>query len=86
MKISKFTSMLAATATAGMIGAPLALAEAEPAAVETTTLGSQGKLVDGTVIQGWTVTDLKQSSDTIPHPVAGTLWEATATDQAIQAR
>ncbi|MCV7282556.1 MPT63 family protein [Mycolicibacterium flavescens] len=76
--------MLAATATAGMIAAPLAGAEAEPVAVETTTLGSQGKLVDGTVIQGWTVTDLKQSSDTIPHPVAGTLWEVTATDQAIQ--
>lgn len=84
MKISKFTSMLAATATVGLIAAPLAAAEAESAAVQTTTLGSQGKLVDGTVIQGWTVTDLKQSSDTIPHQVVGTLWEATATDQAIQ--
>lgn len=88
VKITKITSMLAATATAGFIGAPLASAEAETTqtgpTVQTQTLGSQGKLVDGAVIQGWTITNLQPSSDAIPHPVAGTLWEATATDQAIQ--
>ncbi len=91
MKLSRITSVLAATATGGFLGAPLASAEpAEPEAtqtgptVQTQTLGSQGKLVDGAVIQGWTITNLKPSSDVIPYPVAGTLWEATATDQAIQ--
>ncbi|GAT11406.1 protein of unknown function [Mycolicibacterium novocastrense] len=36
------------------------------------------------MIQGWTITNLMPSSDVIPYPVTGTLWEATATDQAIQ--
>ncbi|OBB44638.1 MPT63 family protein [Mycobacterium sp. 852002-51961_SCH5331710] len=85
--------MLAATATAGFIGAPVAWAEpdatqpeATPAGptVQTQALGSQGKLVDGDVIQGWTIANLKPSSDAIPYPVSGTLWEATATDRAIQ--
>ena len=91
MKFTKITSMFAATATAGFIGIPLAAAEpAEPEAtqtgptVQTQTLGTQGKLVDGAVIQGWTVTNLQPSSDAIPHQVNGTLWEATATDHAIQ--
>jgi hypothetical protein len=83
LKITKLTTAsAAAVAAAGaiaMLGAPLASAEAA-----TQTLGSQGKLVDGTVVQGWTITGLRPSSDTIPYPVTGTLWEATATDQAIQ--
>lgn len=90
MKITKISSMLAATATAGFIAAPIVSAQPEPEAtptgptVQTQALGSQGKLVDGAVIQGWTITNLKPSSDVIPFPVRGTLWEATATDQAIQ--
>lgn len=90
MKITKISSMLAATATAGFIAAPVVSAQPEPEAtptgptVQTQALGSQGKLVDGAVIQGWTITSLKPSSDVIPYPVSGTLWEATATDQAIQ--
>ncbi|HEX2212500.1 MAG TPA: MPT63 family protein, partial [Mycobacterium sp.] len=79
------TSIFAATAAVSIIAAPIASAEAEAeATVQTQTLGSQGKLVDGTVIQGWTISNLKPSTDIIPHPVRGTLWEATATDQAIQ--
>jgi hypothetical protein len=81
----KITSALAAAAaiaaagSVGMIGAPIA--SADPS---TTTIGSQAKLVDGNVVQGWTITGLKTSSDPIPYPVAGTLWEATAADEAIQ--
>jgi hypothetical protein len=52
--------------------------------VTTTTVGTQAKLVDGNVVQGWTISDLRPSSDAIPYPVAGTLWEATATDEALQ--
>ena len=82
----KITSALAAAAaiaaagSVGIIGAPIAAAD-DPS---TTTIGSQAKLIDGNVVQGWTITGLKTSSDPIPYPVAGTLWEATATDEAIQ--
>lgn len=48
--------------------------------------GSPERLVDadGAVVQEWTVTDLKKSTDTAPgYPLAGELWEATATVAAI---
>src|SRR3954454_19207027 len=61
--------------------ASLARRSADPT---TTTIGSQAKLVDGNVVQGWTITNLKSSSDTIPYPVAGTLWGATAPDEALE--
>lgn len=76
----------AAIAAAGAITAataPTAIAE-QQIAVNTTELGSQAKLIDGDVVQGWTVTGLQVSTDTIPHAVQGTLWEATATDEALQ--
>jgi hypothetical protein len=82
----KITSALAAAAavaaagSVGIIGAPIASADD----ATTTTLGSQAKLVDGSVVQGWTISNLKTSTDVIPHPVAGTLWEARATDQALE--
>jgi hypothetical protein len=84
----KFTNALAAAATVAAagsigfaIGAPIAAADAT-----AQTFGSQGKLVDsaGNEVQGWTISNLKPSSDAIPHQVNGTLWEATATDEAIQ--
>jgi hypothetical protein len=80
VKITKTTTILAAAATVSVIGAPVASAED----VTTTTVGSQAKLVDGNVVQGWTISNLRASSDVIPYPVAGTLWEATATDEAIE--
>ena len=82
MKITAITAALAATVAASGavgIGAPIAFAE-----TSTQTIGSQGKLVDGDVIQAWTISNLKPSTDVIPHQVSGTLWEATATDQAVQ--
>jgi hypothetical protein len=80
VKITMTTTVLAAAATVSIIGAPIASAED----VTTTTIGNQAKLVDGNIVQGWTISDLRTSSDVIPYPVAGTLWEATATDEAIQ--
>ncbi|MDF2585053.1 MAG: hypothetical protein K0R33_3696, partial [Mycobacterium sp.] len=76
----------AAIAAAGAItafSAPTAIAD-DLSTVNTTHLGSQAELVDGNVVQGWTVTGLKVSTDTIPYQPQGTLWEATATDKAIQ--
>jgi hypothetical protein len=48
--------------------------------------GSKQRLTDaaGAVVQDWTVTDLKTSADLAPgYPLAGQLWEATATVEAI---
>lgn len=39
---------------------------------------------NGDVLQGWTISNLKVSTDVIPHATQGTLWEATATDEAIR--
>lgn len=96
-KMSRITISATATfAAAGVIGvlaAPVAGADVEAEAttqtqpqiqVQTLTLGNQGKLVDGNVVQGWTVDNLQPSSDPIPYTVQGTLWEITANDQAIQ--
>lgn len=82
MKISKGTSAVAAMAIAvgAVLSAPLAGADT----TSTAWLGQQAKLVNGDVVQGWTISGLKPSTDVIPHHVQGTLWEATATDQAIQ--
>lgn len=85
----KITTVLAATfATAGaVVAAPIAGAEIgapAPAGPAVHEIGQQADLVNGSVAQGWTVTDLKTSTDTIPYAVRGTLWEATATDEALQ--
>lgn len=78
IKTALATSAIAAGMLAG-IGAPLAAAEEA-----TTYLGQQGTLTNGDIVQGWTITGLKPSSDVIPYQPAGALWEATATNQAIQ--
>lgn len=65
----------AALAAAGLLTIPSAAAD--------TTLGQQGKLVNGDVVQAWTVSNLHQSSDALDYTPKGTLWEATATDEAI---
>lgn len=70
----------AATAAACVVSAPPAIADDSV----NHTLGSAAELTNGDVVQAWTVSDLKPSSDVIPYPVAGTLWEATATDHAVR--
>ncbi|CAJ1582787.1 MPT63 family protein [[Mycobacterium] wendilense] len=78
------TSKIAITATSaalfaatGLFGAPLA------GAAETADLGDQAELAVGNVVQGWTISDLKESTDVVSYPVRGTLWEATATSEAL---
>ena len=61
--------------------APIASADSSAAIRD---LGNQLDLTDGSVVQRWTVSSLNKSTDEIPYPVQGTLWEATATDQALQ--
>ena len=85
MKITKITTTaIAAIGAFGVLGAPLAFGDATDADVTKTSIGQQAKLVDGATIQGWTVTGLKPSTDVIDYKPNGTLWEATATDEAIQ--
>ncbi|MDQ2637886.1 MAG: MPT63 family protein, partial [Actinomycetota bacterium] len=87
------TATFAAAGVIGVLAVPVAGADVEAEAttqtqpqiqVQTLTLGNQGKLVDGNVVQGWTVDNLQPSSDPIPYNLQGTLWEITANDQAIQ--
>lgn len=80
---------VAAIAAAVMVmfglGAPATAAAAEDC-MRMHNFGSQQRLMDagGAVIQEWTVTDLKKSADPVPgYPLAGQLWEATASVQAI---
>ncbi len=70
----------AAIGLATMVGAPIAAA----GQTSTAWLGTQADIVDGGVVQGWVVSHLQKSDDSIPFPVQGELWEATASDTAIQ--
>ncbi|BBZ31297.1 hypothetical protein MMAD_55920 (plasmid) [Mycolicibacterium madagascariense] len=81
----KFSTVLAATAvTAGsVLGVPMAQANDEVAPT-LTSLGQAAQLVNGSAVQTWTVSGLKPSGDVIPWHVNGTLWEATATNEAVQ--
>lgn len=81
----KFSSVLVATAmTAGaVLGVPMAQAD-DDVAPTLVSLGQAAELVNGSAVQTWTVSGLKPSSDVIPWHVNGTLWEATATNEAVQ--
>jgi hypothetical protein len=85
MKITTALIAAAATvATAGAVGiasVPVAGADNYPTIRE---FGRTERLVDGagTIVTGWRVNDLKPSTDVIPWPVHGRLWEATATVRA----
>lgn len=72
---------LAAALAAGVVAsAPVALADDS---APDLRIGQAGTLVNGDVVQTWTISGLRESADIIPAPVAGTLWEATATSTAV---
>ncbi|WP_459968927.1 MPT63 family protein [Mycobacterium sp. MUNTM1] len=73
-----------AAVSLGLANQPTASADQATEAAASHQLGSQTTLTNGNVVQGWTVSSLQPSKDTIPYAVQGTLWEATATDEAIQ--
>ncbi len=81
MKIKPAMAAMTAAAAAaiGVAAAPFASADD----VEVQSLGQPAALTDGNVVQHWTITGLKPSTDSIPYRPIGTLWEATATDEAI---
>jgi hypothetical protein len=83
--VRKFGVAVAGAAVLVMTGfgaAPIASASTDGMG----DFGSPQRLVDagGDVVQEWTVTDLKKSTDSAPgYPLAGQLWEATATVAAV---
>jgi hypothetical protein len=83
----KLTTMIRTTVAivgiSTIAAAPIASAAAYPVAGK---LGSELTMTDsvGQVVLGWKVSDLKSSADMVSgYPVAGQLWEATATVNAI---
>ncbi|MGV0792966.1 MPT63 family protein [Mycolicibacterium sp. XJ1819] len=70
---------------AAAIAFGLAAATVAPAAAidNIQKFGTQEVLKNHDVVAGYTVTDLRPSSDTVPHPVAGRLYEATVTVDAL---
>ena len=76
-----------ALAAAGALSTGIAGADPDPApapAPATQPIGTQGAVPEGPGVHGWTISDLRPSSDAIPYQPRGTLWEATATDEALQ--
>ena len=68
--------------TAG-IGMPAATA-APDACPHRFGVAQQLDDAGGAVVQQWTLTDLRASGDSVPgYPLAGRLWEATASVQAV---
>ena len=86
MKITRM--IMTAVAIVGMATIAVTSAPITSAAYPITgKLGSELTMTDsvGQVVLGWKVSDLKSSADTIAgYPVAGQLWEATATVNAIE--
>ena len=77
------TTLVATAAAVGIAASPVASA-AYPLVGK---LGTELTMTDsvGQVVVSWTVSDLKPSSDMMPgYPVAGKLWEATATVKAVR--
>lgn len=79
----KFYLMAVLMAMAAMVG--LGFAGVASAAEDCAhRFGSHQQVGDGGGVQDWSVTDLKKSGDVAPgFPVAGQLWEATATVTAV---
>jgi hypothetical protein len=78
----KIGILLAAAGAVAIVGAPAAAAD--DAETTVTSIGGQAELVNGDVVQAWTVLELQPSLDFIPYQPQGTLWEAIVTDEAIR--
>ena len=85
MKISK--SIMSAVAVVAVTAIGIGSAPTAAASSTAGKFGSYERLYDdgGAVVTAWTVSDLEPSRDTIPdYPLAGKLWQATATVKAVR--
>lgn len=74
-----------ALAAVGALSTGIAASDPDPAPSPATyPIGTQGAVTEGPGVHGWTISDLRPSSDPIPYQPRGTLWEAIATDEALQ--
>ena len=81
----KFTKPIITAAAA--VGISVAMAATASAYSTVGKFGTYERLYDagGAVVTAWTVDNLKPSTDRIPaYPLHGTLWEATATIEAVR--
>ncbi|ANO11755.1 MULTISPECIES: DUF1942 domain-containing protein [Mycobacteroides] len=77
--------MMAAAAVLAMLAVSVPLANAAKNDCPHK-MGSHQRLsdADGAVVQEWTISGLRKSTDGVPgYPVAGQLWEATASVHAV---
>lgn len=79
MKSKRLAGAVAATAIVFSFGA-VAPASATD---NIQQFGEHETLIEGAMVTGYTVTGLGPSTDAIPYPVAGELYEATVTVDAI---
>jgi Domain of unknown function (DUF1942) len=81
----KFTKPIITAAAA--VGISVAMTATASAYSTVGKFGTYERLYDdgGAVVTAWTVDNLKPSTDRIPaYPLHGTLWEATATVEAVR--
>ena len=81
MKIKKLAGPVGAAAIAFGIAAATVIPASATDNIQQ--FGEQAILNEGATVTGYTVTGLAPSADTIPYPVAGELYEATVTVDAI---
>jgi hypothetical protein len=85
MKITK--TAMTAVAAAAILAIGMGSAPAASAYSTTDKFGTSERLYDasGSVVTSWTIRDLEPSRDIIPdYPLAGKLWQATATANAVR--
>jgi hypothetical protein len=82
----KFRTTLATAATSAVAAAVIGVVGAVPAYAnaDVAHLGSTQKVTDGAVVTSYTVSGLKPSNDPVNVQLAGKLWEATTTVDAVQ--
>jgi hypothetical protein len=80
------TTTIASAAIATLSAAALTIPTALAAQTMTAGFGARQLLYDnnGTIITGWTVSNIGPSSDVIPYSPVGRLYEATSTVEADQ--
>lgn len=82
MMIKKLVAPVGAAAVMFSIAAGTAVPAS--AANNIKPFGTQETLIDGVVETGYTVAGLSPSSDTIPYPISGQLYESTVTVDAVR--
>lgn len=83
--MNKTTALRALVVGAGVAAAgAIGMATASADDTQQTDLGAPAQIADGGTVQQWTVENLRPSGDVINYAPAGALWEATASNTAVE--